>query len=75
MKPSDIISKDEVVAAATLIKQYCVDDDERISCDSCVFAIPGAGYGERCGLSNLPGDWPLKMFRENAMKPWRYWGD
>ena len=66
MKPSDIINPDEVVAAATLIKQYCIDDDERENCAKCVFANLSKPYGERCGLSDLPQQWDVLMFRENA---------
>ena len=64
MKPSDIITVDEVVSAATLIKQYCLDDDERIGCANCPFA--NLSKIERCGLRDFPKDWDLLMFRENA---------
>jgi len=66
MKPSDIIEPDEVISAATLIIQYCIDDDERIGCANCVFANLSKPYGERCGLADLPQQWDVLMFRENA---------
>jgi len=69
-KPSDIIEPDEVVSAATLIVQYCIDDGERINCAKCVFANLDKPYGERCGLVDWPEAWNLQMFRENIRRAW-----
>lgn len=65
MKPRDIINPDEVAAAATLIKQYCIND-ERENCAECVFANLSKPYGERCGLTDLPEEWDVLMFFNNA---------
>lgn len=68
MKPSEIITPDEIVAAATMIVQYCNDGDERTNCQGCVFSMPDGNYGERCGLIDLPEQWKLQMFRDNARR-------